>query len=217
MELDIVIESVIDKATKEINDVYIRMGGMTEKYVDVVRVHHEVMRDNTRTEAYKLQHFKESVDMALKLKKDWANAGLLELDKIEEKYKEVGQVEEVEEGSEIMQLKNVMLWKEILPTLDKEELKEYYIKHRLNDDFMALIRNIIKNDSDKKWIIDNLEAEYNKLSPLQELLKDERLKIRSLGQMGSSIFIIGEHGQIKEIRSIENDLRNVPSTLLFKI
>lgn len=211
------MELTINKAKKDISDIYTRMGGITERYIDIVRKHHEVMKDSTRTDPYKVEHFRESLEKVIKLKKDYSEAGLNEINTLEEKYKEDNSAEIIESKSDIEQLKNVMLWKEILDTLDKEELEEYYAKHRLNEDFNTLVKSITRKDSTKEFWVREFEEKYNKLSPLQEEFNKARLFIRSFGGYGKSLIIIGQDGNQTGMRMIENDLRTVSPSILFNI
>lgn len=215
--MELVTETTLDKAKKDINDIYKRMGGITESYIDIVRKHHTVMLDTTRTQQYKLEHFEDSLEKVKQLKKDYSEAGLNEINTLEEKYKEDNSAETIESKNDIEQLKNVMLWKEVLDTLDKAELEEYYAKYRLNDDFNTLVKSITRKDSTKEFWIREFEEKYNKLSPLQEEFNKARLMIRSLGQYGNAIFIIGDHGEIKYSRSAETDLRTVSPSITFNI
>lgn len=128
----------IEKAKQDINNVYKEMGKIKEEYTDIIKSHHNVMKEPTVTYDYKMHDFKESLKRAL-------------------------------------------------------ELKNNYVEAAFNQ-------------------LNNIEAKYSKLSEVEELFKDARSIIGSLEGDQNSIFIIGEHGEIKDTISIERDLKIVSPT-----
>lgn len=189
------------------NEVYSNYKGYRAKYVRLVNDYHRVLGDNTRTDDYKLQMRDEAVSKIVELKETTADRSLEDLNKLEEQYREKAYDSEVQDLSEIEQLKKVIVWQEILPTMGKEEFKELWIKYRKNEEFTALAESILKREGKGLWI-EEMKFTYNP-NPLESTFKKHRMTLRSYRAMGDSIFIPNEYGENQELRFYNKDLDNL--------
>lgn len=84
-----------EKAKEEINDLYKDMGKIKEEYREILKSHHNVMKEPTVTYDYKMNDFKKSLKKALNLKNDYLEAAFNKLDNIEKEYSKLAEVEEL--------------------------------------------------------------------------------------------------------------------------
>lgn len=201
--------------TELIEKVYSQYEGMEEDYIKIVRDFHEVMRDGRYSDDFKLDERKLAKEDLLKLKQTYSDKALEQLNKLEESLTKQAPAEI---PSETEQLKNIILWEQVLRTMGREEFKEVWAKNRENKDFRMMAESILKSRNKETWLIE-FEADFNSKSSLEKYLQKHRLFVRSLAGMGDTVMIprTDKVRDIKYTRIIRQDLDNFSGTLEFKL
>lgn len=205
-------KTAIEKAQEDIGKVYAKVRGLYPEYEKVVNEYQEILRSEAYNDDYKLKKKEETLEKIDVLKDKYTDRGLEELDKIADKYNPKPEPEEL---SETERLTKVMVYKDILQDLPKEELQELYINYGHDQDIKALFDNASRNDSNISFWIE--EVKNPDKTQFDELIEKHRKMITTIkGSIKDHITVVDETGRFTGMRNISNDL-NTTSTLKFSI
>jgi len=190
--------------------------GMDEEYIKVVRGFHEFYLDQTRTEEAKRAEYAKAHNNIRDLRRERVAAAKDVIDEIrEEATPRPGGENEQDQAT---RQANIQLWAAILPTATVDELRDLYLRHGGNDDFMALLnvqfRTRDKNDLQLQKLIN--EIENGPEIPGIEDLNRVEYSINTIGSenlsqwpQGLDEAILTNLANVK-FRSINTDLNSFP-------
>jgi len=189
--------------------------GADDEYVKLVRNYHDFYLDTTRTEEAKRQARARTHNAIRELKQSRIEQAKNVIEQVREEYTE--KPAGGEELSDQAKLYNLMLWKEIIPHADTDELRELYLQNGSNEDFMKLLKVEFKKRGDNDLGVQRLKNEIEK-GPETDGLEDlDRVKkslnfIASQPSMWAQELAEGVELDMKNIkyRQIERDLDAFP-------
>ena len=92
---------VIKNAREDIKNMYRNMAKIKEDYIEIVRSHHNVMKDYSVTYDYKIDDFNRSLEEISQLKSSYLESAFEELNTIEKKYSRLSALAELFEDASL--------------------------------------------------------------------------------------------------------------------
>lgn len=190
--------------------------GMDEEYIKIVQGFHSFFTDETRTEEAKRGEHARTKNAIRDLRRDRVAAAKAVIDAIrEEATPKPGGDNDQDQAT---RQANIQLWTAILPTATVDELRDLYLRHGGNDDFMALLnvqfRTRDKDDLQLQTFISEIES-GPEIIGIEDLSRVEH----SINSMGSENLTQWPQGMDEAIltnlanvkfRSIDADLKSFP-------
>jgi|LSQX01.3.fsa_nt_gb hypothetical protein len=205
--------------SSEISKIFSVFSDMDDKYVQLIRKHHEVAKAKDKYSPQYIQKDRETTIAAvMALKKVYVESAKLTIQKIKEEYGEKPPVVEepkTEQGKLLKEMErsnNLLLWRPQMEAATVDELRAMFLEHKWDKDFMILL------DIELRKRADQLEAKRLKHeieSPEENAFFKQLNKI----QIGLNSLATIEHFPVGlaakglenlKLRNVRQDLALVP-------
>lgn len=128
--------TVLNRLSEDLQKVFKTYEGMDKEYVKIIRKHHGVATNPDLTEQAKNKDRAATVEAVQELKRKYFERAKAEIDKLREAYRPKVEIPKLSSAERLL---NVTLWTQTLPTATAAELRELYLEHKGNEDFMQLL------------------------------------------------------------------------------
>jgi hypothetical protein len=186
--------------------VYAPFESMDREYVEIIRTFHQKFLNPNFTEQYKDELRATAKNDIKELQQKYASKTKEALAKIRD-----GLLPKVEktQKTDTARLADITLWSNILPHADHKELRDLYVKHQGDEDFMALLYTEFKKQKDNTMMkVFKLEIEN---VPLGEEVQDlDKLKHALNLYASSDMYPAYIYTQAPKFRSVDGDLNAFP-------
>jgi hypothetical protein len=177
--------------------------GMDSEYIKLIRKHHSVATNQDLTMQAKNKDREATKEAVQELKRRYFEKAKAEIDKLREAYRPKVETPKLSSAERLL---NVTLWTQTLPTATAAELRELYLEHKGNEDFMQLLEAQFRQRKD------DLGLQQLKHEIANE--PEDRALARLQKVEDAISFLAGQHFYPAKLESTEHfELRDVGADL----
>ena len=186
--------------------VYAPFESMDREYVEIVRTFHQKFLNPNFTQQYKNELRATAKNDIKELQRKYVAQAKETLAKIREGL--LPKVEKVQK-TDTARLADITLWSNILPHASANELRDLWVKHNGDEDFMALLYTEFKKRKDDP-MIQKMKHEIENVPLAQEVQDLDKLQHTLNLYASSDMYPAFVYTQRPEFRSVDRDLNSVP-------
>ena len=186
--------------------VYAPFESMDREYVEIVRTFHQKFLNPNFTQQYKDELRATAKNDIKELQRKYVAQAKEALAKIRD-----GLLPKVEktQKTDTARLADITLWSNILPHASANELRDLYVKHQGDEDFMALLYTEFKKQKDNP-MMKAFKLEIENVPLAQEVQDLDKLESTLSFFASSDMYPAFVYTQRPEFRSVDRDLNSVP-------
>ena len=186
--------------------VYAPFESMDREYVEIVRTFHQKFLNPNFTQQYKNELRATAKNDIKELQQKYVAQAKETLAKIREGL--LPKVEKVQK-TDTARLADITLWANTLPYASVNELRDLWVKHNGDEDFMALLYAEFKKQKDNA-MMKAFKLEIENVPLAQEVQDLDKLQHTLNLYASSDMYPAFVYTQRPEFRSVDRDLNSVP-------
>jgi lipopolysaccharide biosynthesis glycosyltransferase len=191
---------------KDLEKMWAPFEQMDREYVEIVRTFHQKFLNPNFTQQYKNELRATAKNDIKELQRKYVAQAKETLAKIREGL--LPKVEKVQK-TDTARLADITLWSNTLPHASANELRDLWVKHNGDEDFMALLYTEFKKRKDDP-MIQMMKHEIENVPLAQEVQDLDKLQHTLNLYASSDMYPAFVYTQRPEFRSVDRDLNSVP-------
>jgi lipopolysaccharide biosynthesis glycosyltransferase len=191
---------------KDLEKMWAPFEQMDREYVEIVRTFHQKFLNPNFTQQYKNELRATAKNDIKELQRKYVAQAKETLAKIREGL--LPKVEKVQK-TDTARLADITLWSNTLPHASANELRDLWVKHNGDEDFMALLYTEFKKRKDDP-MIQKMKHEIENVPLAQEVQDLDKLQHTLNLYASSDMYPAFVYTQRPEFRSVDRDLNSVP-------
>ncbi len=191
---------------KDLEAMFAPFEQMDREYVEIVRTFHQKFLNPNFTQQYKNELRATAKNDIKELQQKYVAQAKETLAKIREGL--LPKVEKVQK-TDTARLADITLWANTLPYASVNELRDLWVKHNGDEDFMALLYTEFKKRKDDP-MIQKMKHEIENVPLAQEVQDLDKLQHTLNLYASSDMYPAFVYTQRPEFRSVDRDLNSVP-------
>lgn len=191
---------------KDLEKMWAPFEQMDREYVEIVRTFHQKFLNPNFTQQYKNELRATAKNDIKELQRKYVAQAKETLAKIREGL--LPKVEKVQK-TDTARLADITLWANTLPYASVNELRDLWVKHNGDEDFMALLYTEFKKRKDDP-MIQKMKHEIENVPLAQEVQDLDKLQHTLNLYASSDMYPAFVYTQRPEFRSVDRDLNSVP-------
>lgn len=191
---------------KDLEKMWAPFEQMDREYVEIVRTFHQKFLNPNFTQQYKNELRATAKNDIKELQRKYVAQAKETLAKIREGL--LPKVEKVQK-TDTARLADITLWSNTLPHASANELRDLWVKHNGDEDFMALLYTEFKKRKDDP-MIQKMKHEIENVPLAQEVQDLDKLQHALNLYASSDMYPAFVYTQRPEFRSVDRDLNSVP-------
>jgi hypothetical protein len=192
---------------KDLEKMWAPFEQMDREYVEIVRTFHQKFLNPNFTQQYKNELRATAKNDIKELQRKYVAQAKETLAKIREGL--LPKVEKVQK-TDTARLADITLWANTLPYASVNELRDLWVKHNGDEDFMALLYAEFKKQKKDNAMMKAFKLEIENVPLAQEVQDLDKLQHTLNLYASSDMYPAFVYTQRPEFRSVDRDLNSVP-------